>query len=112
MRYTVSIKENRDFRRAYASNKTSVDSFLAVYVRKNRLNINRLGITVGVKLGCAVVRNRVRRRIREAYRLEEAGLKPGFDVVVVARNRAASTDYAHLHQSLVKALSKLGLFAA
>ena len=49
---------------------------------------------------------------REAYRLEEAGMKTGFDVVVVARNRAASTDYAHLHQSLVKALSKLGLFAA
>jgi len=112
MRFTVSIKENRDFRRAYSSGKPSVDSLLAVYIRKNRLGINRLGITVGVKLGCAVVRNRVRRRIREAYRLEEPQIKPGYDLVVVARNRAACADYAHLHQSLVKALTRLGLYTA
>ena len=109
MRITVSMKENRDFRRLYATGKTAVDSRLAVYARKNRLGKNRLGITVGTKLGTAVVRNRVRRRIREAYRLEEPSLRTGYDLVVVARSRAAESDYAHLRSSLIKALDTLGI---
>ncbi len=109
MRFTVSMKENRDFRRLYASGKTAVDGRLAVYARKNRLGRNRLGITVGTKLGTAVVRNRVRRRIREAYRLEEPFLRCGYDLVVVARTRAAESDYAHLRASLIKALDSLGV---
>ena len=112
MRFTVSMKENRDFRRLYASGRSAVDGYLAVYVRKNRMTVNRLGITVGAKLGCAVVRNRVRRRIREAYRLEEPRLRPGFDIVVVARVRAAESDYTHLRGSLVKLLDKLGVRGA
>ncbi len=103
------MKENRDFRRLYATGRTAVDSRLAVYARKNRLGKNRLGITVGTKLGTAVVRNRVRRRIREAYRLEEPSLRAGYDLVVVARNRAADADWAHLRSSLVKALDTLGI---
>ncbi len=109
MRFTVSMKENRDFRRLYASGKTSVCGLLAVYARKNKLGYNRLGITVGTNLGGAVVRNRVRRRIREAYRLEESSLRTGYDIVVVARMKAAEADYAHLRQSLIHALGNLGL---
>ncbi len=104
------MKENRNFRRLYASGKSAVDGNLAVYARRNRLGSNRLGITVGTKLGCAVVRNRARRRIREAYRLEEPHLRPGYDIVVVARVRAAESDFAHLRESLVKLLGKLGIY--
>lgn len=46
---------------------------------------NRLGLTVSTKVGCAVVRNRVRRRLREIYRLNEDMLTSGVDIVVVAR---------------------------
>ena len=103
------MKENRDFRRLYATGKTSVDGLLAVYARKNRVGCTRLGITVGTKLGGAVVRNRVRRRIREAYRLEESNLRMGYDIVVVARKSAADASYARLRQSLLKAMGKLGI---
>lgn len=61
---------------------------LALYCRKNRQGRSRLGITVGVKVGKAVCRNRTRRRIREAYRLHEEQFLPGYDLVVVARVRA------------------------
>ena len=106
---TVSLKENHLFRRAYNRGKTAADSRLALYVRRNGRKTNRLGLTVSTKLGCAVVRNRVRRRLREIYRLNEGSLSAGFDVVVVARVRAASSDYHQLEKSFLRLAEKLGL---
>ena len=68
MKDTVSLKLNHEFRRLYNKGKSAVSPCLAVYCRKNRLGKNRLGLTVGTKVGKAVIRrNRTRRRIREAY---------------------------------------------
>ena len=106
---TVSLKENHLFRRAYNRGKTAADSRLALYVRRNGRKTNRLGLTVSTKLGCAVVRNRARRRLREIYRLNEGSLSAGFDVVVVARVRAASSDYHQLEKSFLRLADKLGL---
>ena len=109
MRHTVSIKENRVFRQLYARGRSRVDRYLAVYCRRNRLGCNRLGLTVSAKLGCAVERNRIRRRLREAYRLQEDRLKPGYDLVIVARSRAVNADYHTLEQSLTDLLTQLDL---
>ena len=68
MKSTTTVKKNYEFRRMYAKGKSGVSSCLVVYYRKNRLGHNRLGVTVSTKLGHAVVRNRVRRRIREIFR--------------------------------------------
>ena len=67
MKHTVSLKQNHLFRRLYQKGRSAVTPCLAVYCRKNGGSVSRLGITAGVKLGCAVQRNRVRRRIREIY---------------------------------------------
>ncbi len=109
MKMTVSLKENHLFRRAYGRGKTAADSRLALYVRRNGRKGNRLGFTVSTKVGHAVVRNRVRRRLREIYRLHEDSLTAGVDVVVVARVRAASSDYHQLERSFLKLADKLGL---
>ena len=109
MKITTSLKENHLFRRAYNRGKTSADSFLALYVRRNGRRDNRLGLTVSTKVGHAVVRNRVRRRLREIYRLNEDKLIRGVDVVVVARVRAANAPYARLERSFLKLADKLGL---
>ena len=84
MKKTVSLKENHLFRRAYNRGKSAADSRLVLYVRGNGQKGNRLGFTVSTKVGCAVVRNRVRRRLREIYRLHEGQVLGGRDVVVVA----------------------------
>ena len=109
MKQTVSLKLNHEFRRLYAKGASAVCPCLAVYCRKNRLGYNRLGLTVGVKVGHAVVRNRVRRRLRESYRTNEGRFRQGYDIVVVARVRAAHTKYAQLERSLLSLLGKLGL---
>lgn len=80
-----------------------------MYCLKNRRGENRLGITVGAKLGCAVVRNRVRRRLRECYRALAPELVNGYDIVIVARGRAVEASYHQLAGELRHAAKTLGL---
>ena len=105
MKNTVSIKKNKDFRLIYKRGKSSVTSVLAMYVRKNKNASNRIGITVSTKVGKAVVRNRVRRRIREAYRKNEMRFEQGFDIIFVSRVRAASVSFYEIEKNILK-LSK------
>ena len=90
MKKTVSIKENRTFRRMYSKGRSAVTPFLVLYCRPNGRDHNRLGVTVSTKLGGAVVRNRARRRLREVYRLAQPVMAQGYDVVLVARGRAVN----------------------
>ena len=85
MEFTQSLKNNFEFRRLYNKGKSAASPLLVVYCRRNGRPCNRLGITVSKKVGKAVHRNKLRRRLREAYRLSEARLVRGWDIVVVAR---------------------------
>ena len=109
MVFTQSLKQNHLFRRLYQRGKSSAGRCVVVYCRKNGLSYNRLGITAGTKVGNAVVRNRIRRRIREAYRLSESAYRRGYDIVVVARSRAAYADYWEIADCLRKQSDELGL---
>ncbi len=111
MRYTVPLKQNHEFRRLYSKGKSAVSPYFAVYCRKTGRPKNRLGITTGVKLGCAVKRNRARRRIRALYRTHEHRLLAGYDIVVVARTRAIYGRYAELERCFVQQMKKLGMAA-
>ena len=105
----TTIKENYEFRRIYAKGKSGVSSCLVVYCRPNRHGHNRLGVTVSAKLGHAVVRNRIRRRLREIYRLSQPKMRKGFDIVLVARSRAVTADYWELERALLRTCEKLSL---
>lgn len=109
MKYTESLKKNRDFRFIYKRGKSEVSPVLAVYVRKTRSEKNHIGITVSTKVGKAVVRNRVRRRIREAYRLNESRFETGRDIIIVARVRAAHSSFLEIEAALLSLAEKLGL---
>ena len=101
----ISIKENSDFKRLYYRGKSVVKKRIVVYYRKNKLESNRLGITVSPKIGCAVVRNRVRRLIKENYRILQ-GLKEGYDIVVVARSSSSMASFCEIGKDLKRALSE------
>ena len=109
MKNTVSIKKNKDFRLIYKRGKSSVTPVLAMYVRKNKNTSNRIGITVSTKVGKAVVRNRVRRRIREAYRKNEMSFHRGFDIIFVSRVRAASVSFYEIEKSILQLSRSLGI---
>lgn len=105
----VTVKENYEFRRIYRKGKSAVSPQLVIYCQRNRRGHSRLGVSVSTKLGCAVVRNRVRRHIREIYRLNKAKILPGYDLIVVARVRAVETDYQKLDRTYLRLLEQLDL---
>ena len=109
MKARHTLKKNSDFRRLYARGKSAVSPYMVVYCRRNREGVNRLGYTVSVKLGHAVVRNRVRRRLREIYRLNAPRLRQGHDIVIVARSRAVGSEYRKLDAAFLRACESLGL---
>lgn len=104
----VSIKENSDFKRLYYRGKSVVRKRLVVYYRKNRFSYNRLGLTVSPKIGCAVVRNRVRRLLKENYRLLQ-GLCQGYDIVIVARKSSSKSVFQEIGKDLKSAFFESGL---
>lgn len=106
---TVSLNENRDFKRLYYKGRSAVSGCMVVYARPNRNAVNRLGITAGTKLGCAVKRNRARRRIKESYRALEPLLKTGYDVVIVARFPSIGSPYEPMKKEMLFLLTKLGV---
>ena len=108
MKFSHSLKLNHIFQRLYRTGGQA-NGYLVLYARRNRTSTNRVGITVGKKLGHAVVRNRVRRRLREIYRLNEDKFQSGWDIVVVARTRAVYADFAQLTDAYMTAAQKAGI---
>ena len=108
MKFSSSLKLNHIFQRLYRS-QGQANGFLVLYARRNRLGVNRVGITVSKKLGKAHIRNRTRRRIREIYRLNEELFQPGWDIVVVARSKAVDADFAKLTNAYLQLAEKAGI---
>ena len=111
MRFSSSLKLNHIFQRLYHT-KGVADGYIVLYARKNRTEANRVGITVGKKLGKAHIRNRVRRRLREVYRLNEEQFQSGWDIVVVARTKAVDADFSRLTRSYLTLAKKAGILRA
>lgn len=109
MKVRGTLKKNSDFRRLYAKGRSAVTPWLVLYVRPNKLGENRLGYTVSARLGHAVVRNRVRRRLREIVRLNSPAIRQGYDMVLVARARAVGAPYRKLEAAYLRACGELGL---
>ena len=108
MKYSCPLKLNHIFQRLYRTNGCA-NGMLVLYARKNRTSTNRVGITVSKKLGHAVVRNRVRRRLREVYRLNEDRIAPGWDIVLVARTRAIHENFQKLTDGFLQLAEKAGI---
>ena len=103
MKFSESLKSNRDFKTIYGNGKSFANKYL---VLENHLNKNRLGISVSKKVGNSVVRHHVTRLVRESYRLHEEMFNSGLDIVVIARTNAAAAKYADIESALLH-LSKL-----
>ena len=108
MKFSSSLKLNHIFRRLYGT-QGQANGYMVLYARKNRTGGNRVGITVGKKLGKAHIRNRVRRRFREIYRLNESKFQPGWDIVVVARTKAIEADFQKLTDAYLLLAEKAGI---
>ena len=109
MRRAERLRRRSDFARVYQRGRAWSNDLLAVRVLPNALPHSRFGFAVGKRIGTAVARNRVKRRLRESVR----GLRPagGWDVVIVARPAAAAADSAALAAALRSLFGRAQLLA-
>lgn len=107
----VKLKENYEFRRAYARGKSCVTPFFAVYIFKNRRGGVRLGITAGKKIGGAVNRNRAKRVITAAFYECLPQISDGYDFVIVARTRILEIKSTVAAAALKKQLCAAGVIS-
>ena len=94
------------FRRVFDARQSIANDCLILYGARNDLDCSRLGLAVSKKVGNAVVRNRWKRRIREAFRLQQNELPVGWDWVVLPK-RGAQPDFEAIRESLASLAAKL-----
>jgi len=107
MEFTTPLKKNHEFKRLYNKGKSAASQYAVVYCKRNGKPENRLGIAVSKKLGGAVERNRMRRRLKEVYRLNENKLSSGYDIVLIARARSMFSRFCELESSILSLFRKL-----
>lgn len=107
MKKTKILNENKQFRQVYYRGKSAVLPVLVVYMLRNGLNQNRLGITTSKKIGKAVTRNRAKRVIKAAFSDIAASLPVGFDFVLVARGRTAKEKSTYIKQVIQQGIRVL-----
>ena len=101
MVFSESLKKNRDFQVVYKNGRSYANKYLVMYIMENDQNKNRLGISVSKKVGNSVVRHHITRLVRESYRLHEEIFNSGLDIVVIARNSAASVSYHEVESAML-----------
>ena len=105
----ITVKDNREFSLAYRRGKSCVSPVLVTYALKNRTGGLRYGITTGKKVGNAVRRSRARRVIRASYYSLFDDIKPGFDLIFVARGKTPHVKMQVVHKAMRQQLSSMGL---
>ena len=101
MNFSESLKKNTDFQHVYKKGRSCANKFFIMYVCENGLEINRLGVSVSKKVGNSVVRHRVKRLVKESYRLHENVFNSGLDIVVIARNSAKDIGFREVESALL-----------
>lgn len=95
-----SLKKNYDFQKVYTKGKSYANRYLVMYLLKNKLEKNRIGISVSKKVGNSVVRHRMKRLIKESYRLNNGNFTQGYDIIVIARTTAKGKSYQEVESAL------------
>lgn len=101
MKFSDSLKKNKDFQIVYKQGKSYANKYLVMYIRSNDLKMNRIGISVSKKVGNSVVRHRLTRFVRESYRLAEENFQCGYDIVVIVRTTAKDRTYHEIEKALL-----------
>lgn len=101
MKFSESLKKNRDFQKVYQKGRSYANKYLVMYVLPNDTQTNRFGISVSKKVGNSVVRHHLTRQLRESYRLHEDMFDRGSDIVVIARVTARGVSYQKIESALL-----------
>ena len=108
----LHIKSNNDFQKVYKNGKSLANRYLVMYIMKNNLLENRIGISVSKKVGNSVIRHRITRLIRESYRLNCNMFDCGYDIVIIARGPSKDQKSTQMERSLLGLAAKFHILKA
>jgi ribonuclease P protein component len=103
----VMLRSTRDFERMQTASRSRAHPLLILRWRPNDLDQVRVGLSTGRRLGTAVTRNRVRRRLRDILRRTTVRPMGGWDLLVVARPESAEASYSQLQEALERLLGRM-----
>lgn len=109
MKRCYSLKRNKEFRRVYKAGKSVVGHAMVLIYLKGPAEGVRVGFAVGKRIGGAVVRNKVKRRLREAVTPLLPEITPGCRLVFVARSPITGVTYREIENTVRRLVSKAGL---
>ena len=95
------LRSNNDFKSVFQSGKSYANKYLVIYMSKNDFGYNRLGVSVSKKIGNSVVRHRMKRLIKESFRLHEDMFNSGLNIVVIVRKGAEVLSYKEITSALL-----------
>lgn len=107
---TYRLRKNKEFSKVYKVGKSFANWALVVYLRENGLSYNRLGISVSKKVGKSVVRNRLRRLIKENYRNYIDEIKTGYDIIFIVRIASKDANFYDMKKGMEKLLKRASMF--
>lgn len=111
MKRTVTLKKNYEFRRVLTKGRYFSGNYIECFVYKNKKEKNYIGIAIGVKIAKANKRNRIKRLIRENYRLLEDRLNQGYHIVLLWKKKASveEAEFKKIKKDLLNIFEKSGI---
>ena len=111
MNKTITLKKNYEFKRVLTKGKYYSGKYIEVFVKKNNLEKNYIGIAIGVKIAKAVKRNRIKRLIRENYRLLEDNMKTGYNIVFLWKKKVdiSNATFSNIRTDIIDIFKRIGI---
>lgn len=98
------MKKNFEFKKVYTEGRYYVEKYIVMYAVRNYSNHNKVGYSVSKKVGKAVTRNRIKRLMKENFRIFDENSKKGFDIIFTARQGSAEAEYENIHKNIESVL--------
>lgn len=106
------LRRNEDFQRVRREGRSYSSAWLVMVIAPNGLDYSRFGFAVGKRIGKAVTRNRVKRRLREAVRLRQPQVAKGWDVLLIVRDPMTEVPFQELDDALTQLLRRARILNA
>lgn len=103
------LRSNIEFKRVYSGGKNYWNRNLILYVKKNSVGNSRVGYSITKKIGNSVVRNKIRRRMKEIYRLNFNSIKSNYDLIFIPKKNVVNISYKELESAMLHILKLAGI---
>ncbi len=103
------MKRNKTFRYVYRRGRSLPSKMLVMIYNKSKTGMVKVGFSVSKRIGNSVARNRIKRRLREAFRPFIPEIKPGYDIIFIARDAVKEAEFGHISATMQNLLTRSGL---